>query len=292
MTKSANFDVRRSIAVNLYLRAFKDAIVRFDDKKGWQRSSHIALSMMFALFPFCIFVLALAGVSSSGLDSQKVINLVFGAWPDVFAAPIVKELSAVLHQSDGKTLTFSGLLAVFFASNGVDAIRVSITDAYREVDTRPFWKTRLLCISFVVAGGGILIAVAAFLFAIPLYLDLLDATKMNLVPLGFRDWKTPWLGALVLLIIALVACHKWLPGVHRPVKDLLPGVLLTVLLWFLIAKIFETYLVHFSTYSVTYAGLAGIVATQLFMYLMAVIFVYGAEFNGRLAELKAKAKTA
>ncbi len=273
----------------IYLRAAKEALIRFDEKKGWERSSHIALSMMFALFPFCIFALSLAGMFSSGLDSEKVINLVFGAWPDVFAEPIVKELEAVLTISDGKTVTFSGLLAVFFASNGVDAIRVSITDAYREEDKRPFWKTRLLCIGFVLAGGAVLIGVTALLFAIPLYMDLLDAIKMNAVPEVFREWRTPWLGALVSLVVAVISCHKWLPGVHRPVKDLLPGVLLTVLLWFATAKIFELYLANYSTYSVTYAGLAGIMATQLFMYLMAVIFIFGAEFNGRLARLKQQA---
>ncbi len=272
--------------VRLYLLAFKDALIRFEAKKGWERSSHIALSMMFALFPFCIFVLSLAGMLSSGLDSEKVINLVFGAWPDVFADPIVKELEAVLTQSDGKTVTFSGLLAVFFASNGVNAIRVSITEAYREEDKRPIWKTRLLCIGFVLAGGAVLIGVTALLFAIPLYMDLLDAIKMNALPDVLRVWKTPWLGALAFLIIAVIACHKWLPGVHRPVKEILPGVLLTVLLWVSSAKIFELYLVNYSTYSVTYAGLAGIVATLLFMYMMAVIFIFGAEFNGRLARRK------
>lgn len=275
--------------MNIYVQAAVHSAVLFDDKDGWQRSSHIALSMMFALFPFCIFALALAGLSSSGMDAEKVIDLVFGTWPEVFSAPIVRELEAVLHESDGKTLTFSGLLALFFASNGVDAIRVSISDAYREEDQRPIWKTRLLCIGFVILWSSVLVGVAAVLFAIPIYFDLLDGAHMGVLPTLFEDIKVPWLGAFIGLLFAVIACHKWLPGVHRPIKDLLPGVLLTVVLWFLAAHIFEIYLANYSTYSVTYAGLAGIMATLLFMYMMAVIFVFGAEFNGRLAQIKAEA---
>lgn len=273
----------------LYMQALKEAIVRFDDKKGWQRSSHIALSMMFALFPFCIFVLSLAGISSSGLDSDKLIELVFGTWPEVVAAPVVNELQAVLAQSSGRTATFSALLAIFFASNGVDAIRVSITDAYREDDLRPFWKTRLLCIWFVLAGGAALIGVTALVIARPLYLELLDAIQLNALPEAYSAWRPPWAGALITLVVALIAFHKWLPGVHRPVKELLPGVLLTVCLWTVSAKLFELYLTNFSTYSVTYAGLAGVMATLVFLYLMAVIFVFGAEYNGRLARLRQSA---
>lgn len=271
--------------MNVYIAALRNALRRFDEENGWQRSSHIALSMMFALFPFCIFCLSLAGLASVHLQTDELIEFVFGTWPDVVAQPIVSELRAVLEQSGGKTLTFSALLAVFFASNGVNAIRVSITEAYRETDHRPMWKTRLLCIAFVILGSGILVACAAVLVALPLYFKLFDIAPPEFYVTYFAG-KTSLLGAVAALIFAVTACHKWLPGIHRPIRDILPGVVLTLILWTTAARIFEYYLVNYATYSVTYAGLAGVLAAQLFMYLMAVIFVFGAEFNGRLASLR------
>ena len=53
-------------------------------------SSHVALSMMFALFPFLIFVLAVAGSLNFDIESTDLVYLVFGAWPDAIAHPIAK----------------------------------------------------------------------------------------------------------------------------------------------------------------------------------------------------------
>ena len=55
----------------------------------------------------------------------------------------------VLEASDSTKLTFGAVLAVFFASNGIDAIREAVSGAYYEADTRPMWYTRLICILFV-----------------------------------------------------------------------------------------------------------------------------------------------
>ncbi|MEP2029048.1 MAG: YihY/virulence factor BrkB family protein [Paracoccaceae bacterium] len=271
--------------MGVYIAALRNALRRFDEENGWQRSSHIALSMMFALFPFCIFCLSLAGFVSVHLKTDELIEFVFGTWPDVVAQPIISELEAVLAQSSGTTLTFSALLAVFFASNGVDAIRISITEAYREKDIRPMWKTRLLCIAFVIFGGALLVTSAALLVALPLYFKLFEIAPPDLY-LRLVAGKTSLLVAVAALVFAVIACHKWLPGIHRPLRDVMPGVILTLVLWGTVARLFEFYLVNYATYSVTYAGLAGVLAAQLFMYLMAVIFVFGAEFNGRLASLR------
>ena len=48
------------------------------------------------------------------------------------------------------------------------------------------------------------------------------------------------------------------------------------------AQFFGYYITEFATYSVTYAGLASVMAALIFLYLMAALFILGAEFNGRL----------
>ena len=43
------------------MRALVAAPLRFRSKSGWIMSSHVAMSMLLALFPFLLFVVALAG---------------------------------------------------------------------------------------------------------------------------------------------------------------------------------------------------------------------------------------
>ncbi|WP_348540495.1 YihY/virulence factor BrkB family protein [Shimia sp. R9_3] len=268
-----------------FLQSFFEAVRRFGSKGGAVRSSHLALSFLFAIFPFCLFALSLAGVLSPQAHIDDVVEFTIGAWPDAIADSIESELRAVL-QAGSSTLTFGAVLAIFFASNGVQAIRLVITDAYRDEDPRPFWKTRALAILFVIAGSGVIVVAGAFNVIVPLAVHYFD----DLVPwLGQSILSNEQFRQIVTLSVSvffLFACHKWLPGMPHSSRELLPGILLCIVLWWAVSKGFGFYLSRFSTYSVTYAGLAGIMSTLVYLYLMSAIFVLGAEFNGQLMDAR------
>lgn len=258
------------------------ALVRFDSQYGWSKSSHIAMSMMLALFPFTIFALSLARAVSDGVSTQDIVEFVYGTWPDSIAAPIVNEVQAVLRDSSLKTLTIGGLLAVFFASNGVDAVRQTLTDAYREHDPRPLWKSRAVCVLFVLCGAAILTFAAALVFAVPVYIEAVYG-RSEMTEDGALSYETlRHAVSFILLIFSVMACHLWLPGHSHSLKQVLPGVVLTVVLWITSGWVFAHYVSNYSAYSITYAGLAGVMTALVFLYVMAAIFVIGAEFNGRL----------
>lgn len=67
--------------------------------------------------------------------------------------------------------------------------------------------------------------------------------------------------------------------------QVLPGVVLTLLLWGAAGWGFSIYIARFATYSATYAGLAGAMSALIFLYLMSAILILGAEFNGALLDL-------
>jgi len=273
-----------------YFRALPPAILaaarRFNHKQGWVLSSHIAMSMMLALFPFVLFTVALAGaiagVLSQDVKLEDMVDLVFGAWPQAVAEPIVNELYAVLAASNSKLMTFGGIFALYFASNGVDAVRLAMVQAYRDDDPRPFWKSRLLCLTFVILGGAGIMATAFFEFLLPLLARYLSEFFPQ-VAFGL-GWESGLNGLLVALmpLAAVLACHIWLPGHVHKLRHILPGALLTVVLWWGASWGFSVYVSGFARYSTTYAGLAGAMAALIFLYLNAAILIFGAEFNGAL----------
>ncbi len=267
-----------------WAQALWDAVRRFGDRNAYSSSAHIAMAMMLALFPFTASVISVASILATNVESQAIVDLIFGTWPEAVAEPILGEINAVASQSGGGTLTVGLLLAVFFASNGVDAIRLAITEAYHDTDDRPIWTTRFLSLAFVMAGGLILVSVSALQVGLPLYLshsggESFSGVTRLLVSDTYRALLT-----LALLTFAVLACHRWLPGHAKPVRVLLPGVGLTLILWIIAGYGFSYYLANLADYSVTYAGLAGVMATMIFLNLMAAIFILGAEFNGCLMD--------
>ena len=90
-----------------------DAIGRFLADDGWPISSNIALAMLTSLFPFLIFVTALAGFFGSQDLSDEAASLIFGAWPKEVAGPIANEVHNVLTAPRGGLLTFGAVLALY-----------------------------------------------------------------------------------------------------------------------------------------------------------------------------------
>lgn len=263
-------------------KLFWAALVRFERDSGWILSSHVAMSLMLALFPFALFVVALAGALSSDLNTEQLVGVVLSLWPDTIAEPIATELRAVLTTDSVRLMTLGGVLALYFASNGVDAVRLAITRAYRDEDPRPFWKTRGLCLMFVLVFGAVTLTGLTVGLGVPAYFHFFAEAIPD--PYGsFIENRVLKTAVTVgLLVLGVAACHIWLPGMRHRFGEIWPGVVLTILLWFAAVQGFSVYLAHFANYSATYAGLAGAMAALIFLYLMAAILILGAEFNGAL----------
>ncbi len=269
----------------------KAAFIHFNKSDGWAISSHIALSLMMAIFPFLIFATALAGFFGSVERSEDIVNLVFEYWPDEIAEPIVREVHVVLGQGHTGFATLGIFLALVFASNGVEAVRVALNRAYGIEDRRPFWKQRVQSLAFVLCGSGLLFFVSALLVFMPLYFAFVATASPKLHSSLFASNSLRLGGAMAILIFVVFSCHYWLPAKKQKLRKIWPGILLTLIAWTVAASLFSAYLKAFATYSATYAGLASVMTAQIFLYIMGAILIYGAEFNAALEKSVPSAPT-
>jgi membrane protein len=267
-----------------FLATFWAAIVRFRDRGGFIMSSHVAMSIMLALFPFVLFVVALASFLSRDLATNDLIDLIFGTWPQEIAEPIVEELRKVLAASNSRLLTIGGVLAIYFASNGVDAVRIAMTNAYRDTDPRPVWHTKLLALAFVLCGGALALAAVAISVALPLYVNIFTDEIPRSWAMWLSDTRLDAAFTAFVMLALIGACHLWLPGTSHRLSQVWPGIILTLALWSAAGMALTYYMAQFADYSATYAGLAGMIAALIFLNLMSAILIFGAEFNGALLE--------
>jgi membrane protein len=268
-------------------RAFNsalDAYWRFLADDGWAIASHIALSALMAMFPFFIVLTSLAGFFfGSGDLADEVAKLMLSTWPEEVALPIAREIHNVLTVTHTGALTFGALLAVYFASSGVESLRIGLNRAYGVAETRNWILLRLESIGYVLIAAVGMLALGFLVVLGP----LLFRTALRYAP-----WLEPLEGTFnffrfaiagTVLVIALFVAHKWLPAGHRRVVEILPGIVATLALWLAAGIAFGRYLAEFSfTYVNTYAGLASAMMALVFLYLTASIFVYGGELNSAL----------
>lgn len=264
----------------------KDSVGHFNDDDGWAMASHVALSALMAFFPFVIFVTALAGFIGQGQLASRVATILFATWPEEVAGPIADEVNRVIRQSHGGLLTISAVVAVYLASNGVEAVRTALNRAYRVVERRSFFFLRLQSLGFVLAGAVASLMLAFLALLTPNVLGWLEEAAPGLQPFAGGIGVARYVVTGILLIIILGVSHLWLPAARPSARRLWPGILATLVLWVIAAWIFAFYLERFANLAATYAGLASVFTAIFFLYVVAALAIFGGEFNASLGRLR------
>ena len=247
---------------------------------GWAIASHIALSALMSIFPFFLVLTAIAGMVGSKDLADEAARILLEAWPEEVSAPIATEIHAVLTGAHGQVLTVGVLLALYFASSGIESLRIGLNRAYSMIDARPIWLLRLESIGYVIVAAVALLALSFLVVLAPVIWRTALKYVPALEPLSDIITLTRFVVATVLLIVALILVHLWLPAGRRKFKEILPGILVTLILWLATGILFGRYLSDYAfTYSIYYAGLASVMIALVFLYLTACIFIYGGELN-------------
>jgi membrane protein len=263
------------------------AFRRFVAHDGWAIASHIALSVLMSLFPFLIIITALGGLFGSQSLADEAAALILEAWPREVAEPIARELRSVLTGIRGDALTIGAILALYFASSGVESLRVGLNRAYEAYEWRAWWHTRLESILYVIGGAAAMLAFAFLVVLGPLLGRLAMQWVPALEPFGMTLAILRLGVATVLIVAALVMAHGVLAAGERSFHQILPGVVMTLAFWLVLGIGFGLYLESFAgAYVSTYAGLATAMIALVFLYWLAAIFLYGAELNAALMEVK------
>jgi len=260
-----------------------DAFYAFNEDDGWAISSHIALSALMALFPFLIFVTALAALFGTKDLADQTAQILLDAWPKEVAGPIVQAVHDVLTNLRTDVLTFGVFFAIYFASSGIESLRIGLNRAYGVREKNPWWLMRLESIGYVVVAAISMIALGFLIVLGP----LIWANAVKFLP-----WLAPfssvvsfvrYVVASSVTIVTLVIVHKWLPAGRRSFSEIMPGILVTLVLWLAAGATFGSYLSEFAyTYVTYYASLASAMIALVFLYVSASIFVYGGELNSVL----------
>ncbi|MDB5520696.1 MAG: YihY/virulence factor BrkB family protein [Tardiphaga sp.] len=261
-----------------------DAFYTFLADDGWAIASHIALSTLMALFPFLIVLTALAGSFGSKDLADQAAQIMLEIWPIQVADTLSGVIHDVLTTPRGDALTIGLVLALYFASNGVESLRVALNRAYAVIEPRRWYWLRLesigytlvaafmsLVMGFLIVLGPLILQTARRYF--PLMIES-NESMLNVARYGI---------ALTAMVAALFILHARLPAGRRSFTQILPGILFTLVASLISGIVFGQYLARFAgNYVTMYAGLSSIIIALVFLYAVAAIFVYGGELNAAI----------
>jgi membrane protein len=250
-------------------------------------AGNIAFRCVFSLFPFLIFLTALAGFFGNEDLAEKAVTLLLGAVPEQIARPLAGEIRNILTVPRADFLSLAALLTIWSAMAGVDSIRVGLNRAYDFREHRSTLWLYGLNVLFIIGAAILMIAVSFLIIFVPIVLAVIEkyvpGTRQDFTSL--EQLRYPL--ALVLLFAGLYVAHRVLPAKRLAPRKVLPGVALTVLVWIMLAAVFSEWLLRFNSFASTYASLGGTFAAMFFVYLGALVLILGGEVNRVLMNLGA-----
>lgn len=256
----------------------KQSVKGFLDDDMTTYASALAYQVIFSLFPFVIFLIALLGFLHmpqffTWLREQAATFL-----PDQ-AMEQVNRVIDELQQPQGGLLSLGIIVALWTASAGVRAVMNALNKAYDVRESRPAWKLYPLSILYTIGLAIMLAAAAAMLVVGPDAMKWL-AQKIGLEQAFVYVWTwARWPVLLFLLSLAVAMVYYVAPNVRHRFQLITPGAVLAVLVWIGASVGFDYYLRNFADYSVMYGSVGTIIGLLLYFFISASVLLFGAEVN-------------
>ncbi len=270
-------------------RVLVRTVKEFLDDEMSTYASALAYQMLFSLFPFLLFLIALIGFLHlpdffSWLRLQSELVLPPQALEQV--NPVIDQL----QQSKGGLLSVGIVIALWTASAGVRLMMSAMNAAYDVPEGRPVWKRIPLSIFYTVGLAGMLLAAAALMVLGPQVMEWI-AAQIGMQEFIVTVWTiVRWPAIIFLLMVAVALMYYVMPDVKQKFRFITPGSVLAVVVWIVASLGFAYYVKTFADYNAMYGSIGAIIVLLLYFYISAAVLLLGAEMNAVIEHMSAEGK--
>ena len=242
-----------------------------------------AYSSIFTFFPVLVIVGSVLANWRKGAPYLREISYALGSILPAGNNTAINYLKSAPKHAVGFLLTTS-VITLWTASG----VMISWMEGFRRCyDLPKTWglvKERAIAFLLVIFAlvpmmfSTVLVAVGSkFETRLVPYLDP-DFSPYILLMWGGARWLIATLTSIA--VIALIYHHA-VPRT-QPWHSVMPGAVLATFLWFAVTVGFRTYLQHFGDFNTIYGSLGAGMALLVWMYMISLVVLVGAEFNALL----------
>jgi membrane protein len=275
----------------------------------WSAFGHGAFSMakaaaysaILSIFPAMLVLTTLFALMPAGSTLSSVLRAAFEQVLPSDTMRLVQSYFAYNHARSIRIICGSVFVTIYAAMG----MLLSLMDGFRRAYRVPhgqwgFWKERVVALA-LVPGAMIPMAAATMFLAFGHSIEqwMIANTNLQLHRYLILVWRlTRWMIALFASIVSLaLVYHYAVPRqklrtrsgrfhlVRARWRETLPGATIATATWFIATLIYGWYLTRFSDYSIVYGSLGAGVVTLVWLYMVSLIILIGAEFNAQMFPL-------
>lgn len=266
-----------------FIDLVKKSVLDFVDDDLITHASALAFQVLFSLFPFVIFLVALL----TFLDLSYFFAWLRAELSVFLPQPSMDTLNQVLdelQQPREGLLSLGAGIALWTASAAVRSIMHAMNIAYDVREERPLWKRFPVSILYTIGFAALLIAASTLLLVGPQAMQWL-ANRTGLEQTFVTIWAwLRWPVAFLMLNLTVALIYYLMPNFKQKFKFVTPGSILSTLIWVLSSWGFNLYVTNFADYSVMYGGIGAIIVLLMYFFISSAILLFGAEVNAVIEE--------
>ena len=264
----------KQILYRTYVRASEDRLLA--------TAAGVVFFGLLAVFPAITALVSFYGLfadpSTIGAN-LKTLSLML---PEGSFQIVQDQIGRVLAKGNtelGATFLFGLGFAIWSANAGVKALIDALNVVYEEREKRSFLQLNLLSLAFTIGAIAALLLMVGAVVAFPLLLDHLGLGQESKLIISLARWPLLFL----ILWVALGILYRYGPSRQQPRSEWFSvGTLAAALLWILGSSLLSWYLSNFANYNATYGSLGAAIGLMMWMWMSAIIVLWGAELNSEI----------
>jgi membrane protein len=271
--------------VRLIGLSFGRGLEGFYNSENLTYAASIAYYALLSLFPLFLLAFGLLGRSTADVDNRnEVLTFVLRYFPGQFDF-ITTQLDSF---RDGVTIGVAGTIALVWGALGVfGAITTAVNYAWRVERQRGFWKHKLVSFLMLLVAGLILLVALLLISASQVVGASWFAGVLAVFPgLGVMRGITVRYATTLLFILVVGLIYYFVPNAKVRFRDVWIGAFMTGLLWKGALEAFAWYMRDMTRFTRVNGSIAAVVVFLVWVYVQAVILLYGVEFTAAYARLR------
>ena len=252
------------------------------------RASSLAFNFFLAFFPSIIVFLTLIPYIPINYLQETLMELLSVVLPPSTNKITFQALNDIINNPRGDLLSIGFILALYFATNGINSLIEAFNASYHVREVRPIIKQRILSLFLTVLLSIILIiAISSIIFgkAAINYLteyDIISNNSGELILYG------KWLIILLILFTGISILFHLGPSIKCKWKLFTPGSIIATLGIIITSIGFNYYINNFSQYNKIYGSIGTLMIILIWMYFNSIILLTGFELNASISNAKEK----
>jgi len=249
------------------------------------RATSLAFSFFLALFPSIIFLFTLIPYIPIDNFQFQLFEMLRSVMPKNAFEAAEETITDIIQKPRSGLLSFGFISALYFSTNGFNAMINAFNETYHTIETRRPVYQRLVSLIMVLATILMIgIAITLIIFSEIGLHKLVHADKAAYYMLLFGKWAV-----LFILCFCLISFNYYIgPKRKKGWKFFSAGSMFATVLIAAASFAFAYYVNNFGNYNKLYGSIGTLIVIMMWIYINSLILLLGFDLNASIHTAKSK----